>query len=325
MASKKQEFALFVLNSYTKCTMKGTIAMKQQLLIFIQYLSVEKGLALNTLESYERDLTQYIDFTQKSGITQLQDTKKIHIQNYLLQLKKLGRASSSVTRSMVSIRSFYQFLVRERLLELDPSLNMESPRLVKRLPKVLSIQEVETLLEAPETTTPYGMRDKAMLEVLYATGMRVSELISLNAGHVNLGMGFVRCIGKGSKERIIPLGRIAAKWLHDYTQMMRHQLLRESKADDALFINHLGTRLTRQGFWKIIKKYGREAQILKEITPHTLRHSFATHLLDNGADLRAVQEMLGHADISTTQIYTHVSKTRMKEVYNRTHPRAKLE
>jgi integrase/recombinase XerD len=255
----------------------------------------------------------------------LQDTKKLTIQNYLLQLKKLGRASSSITRSMVSIRSFYQFLVRERTLELDPSLNMESPRLVKRLPKVLSIQEVETLLEAPETSTPYGMRDKAMLELLYATGIRVSELVNLNAGHVNLGMGFVRCIGKGSKERIIPLGRIAAKWLHEYLQIMRRQLLRESKLDDALFINHLGTRLTRQGFWKIIKKYGREAHILKEITPHTLRHSFATHLLDNGADLRAVQEMLGHADISTTQIYTHVSKTRMKEVYNRTHPRAKLE
>jgi integrase/recombinase XerD len=299
--------------------------MKQQLLIFIQYLSVEKGLAQNTLESYERDLTQYMDFVEKSGITQLKDTKKLTIQNYLLQLKKLGRASSSVTRSMVSIRSFYQFLVRERMLELDPSLNMESPRLVKRLPKVLSIQEVESLLEAPETITPYGMRDKAMLELLYATGIRVSELVSLNAGHVNLGMGFVRCIGKGSKERIIPLGRIAAKWLHDYIQIMRQQLLRESKLDDALFINHLGTRLTRQGFWKIIKKYGREARILKEITPHTLRHSFATHLLDNGADLRAVQEMLGHADISTTQIYTHVNKSRMKEVYNRTHPRAKLE
>jgi integrase/recombinase XerD len=305
--------------------MKGSIAMKQQLLIFIQYLSVEKGLAQNTLESYERDLTQYMDFVEKSGITQLKDTKKLTIQNYLLQLKKLGRASSSVTRSMVSIRSFYQFLVRERMLELDPSLNMESPRLVKRLPKVLSVQEVECLLEAPETITPYGMRDKAMLELLYATGIRVSELVSLNAGHVNLGMGFVRCIGKGSKERIIPLGRIAAKWLHDYIQIMRHQLLRESKLDDALFINHLGTRLTRQGFWKIIKKYGREARIMKEITPHTLRHSFATHLLDNGADLRAVQEMLGHADISTTQIYTHVNKIRMKEVYNRSHPRAKLE
>jgi integrase/recombinase XerD len=305
--------------------MKGSIAMKQQLLIFIQYLSVEKGLAQNTLESYERDLTQYLEFVEKSGMNQLQDTKKITIQNYLLQLKKLGRASSSITRSMVSIRSFYQFLVRERMLDLDPSLNMESPRLVKRLPKVLSIQEVETLLEAPETSTPFGIRDKAMLELLYATGIRVSELVNLNAGHVNLGMGFVRCIGKGSKERIIPLGRIAAKWLHEYLQVMRHQLLRESKVDDALFINHLGTRLTRQGFWKIIKKYGREAHILKEITPHTLRHSFATHLLDNGADLRAVQEMLGHADISTTQIYTHVSKTRMKEVYNRTHPRAKLE
>jgi integrase/recombinase XerD len=299
--------------------------MKQQLLIFIQYLSVEKGLAQNTLEAYERDLTQYLTFVEKSGITLLADTKKITIQNYLLQLKKLGRASSSVTRTMVSIRSFYQFLVRERMQELDPTLNMESPRLVKRLPKVLSIQEVENLLEAPETSTPYGMRDKAMLELLYATGIRVSELVNLNAGHVNLGMGFVRCMGKGSKERIIPLGRIAAKWLHTYIQSMRHQLLRETKLDDALFINHLGTRLTRQGFWKIIKKYGIQANILKEITPHTLRHSFATHLLDNGADLRAVQEMLGHADISTTQIYTHVSKTRIKEVYNRTHPRAKIE
>lgn len=299
--------------------------MKQQLLIFIQYLSVEKGLAQNTLESYERDLTQYLAFVEKSGISQLMDTKKITIQNYLLQLKKLGRASSSVTRSMVSIRSFYQFLVRERILELDPTLNMESPRLVKRLPKILSIQEVENLLEAPETSTPFGMRDKAMLELLYATGIRVSELVNLNAGHVNLGMGFIRCMGKGSKERIIPLGRIATKWIHNYIQSMRHQLLRESKLDDALFINHLGTRLTRQGFWKIIKKYGREAHILKEITPHTLRHSFATHLLDNGADLRAVQEMLGHADISTTQIYTHVSKTRIKEIYNRTHPRAKIE
>ena len=299
--------------------------MKQQLLIFIQYLSVEKGLAQNTLEAYERDLTQYLTFVEKSGITLLADTKKITIQNYLLQLKKLGRASSSVTRTMVSIRSFYQFLVRERMQELDPTLNMESPRLVKRLPKVLSIQEVENLLEAPETSTPYGMRDKAMLELLYATGIRVSELVNLNAGHVNLGMGFVRCMGKGSKERIIPLGRIAAKWLHSYIQSMRHQLLRETKLDDALFINHLGTRLTRQGFWKIIKKYGIQANILKEITPHTLRHSFATHLLDNGADLRAVQEMLGHADISTTQIYTHVSKTRIKEVYNRTHPRAKIE
>ena len=299
--------------------------MKQQLLIFIQYLSVEKGLAQNTLEAYERDLTQYLTFVEKSGLTLLADTKKITIQNYLLQLKKLGRASSSVTRTMVSIRSFYQFLVRERMQELDPTLNMESPRLVKRLPKVLSIQEVENLLEAPETSTPYGMRDKAMLELLYATGIRVSELVNLNAGHVNLGMGFVRCMGKGSKERIIPLGRIAAKWLHTYIQSMRHQLLRETKLDDALFINHLGTRLTRQGFWKIIKKYGIQANILKEITPHTLRHSFATHLLDNGADLRAVQEMLGHADISTTQIYTHVSKTRIKEVYNRTHPRAKIE
>ncbi|WJH34261.1 site-specific tyrosine recombinase XerD [Paenibacillus sp. CC-CFT747] len=299
--------------------------MKNELQTFIHYLSVERGLAQNTLESYERDLTQYIEFLEKSGIVKPADSRKIHIQNYLLQLKKLGRASSTVSRSMVSIRSFYQFLIRERLLDSDPSLHMETPKLDKRLPKVLSIAEVETLLDAPETTTPSGIRDKAMLEILYATGIRVTELISLDVGNVNLGMGFVRCIGKGSKERIIPLGRIAAHWLDQYIQAMRPKLLKQAKEEEALFINHLGTRLTRQGFWKIIKKYAREAQIVKDITPHTLRHSFATHLLDNGADLRAVQEMLGHADISTTQIYTHVTKSRMKEVYDRTHPRAKMQ
>jgi integrase/recombinase XerD len=298
--------------------------MKKLLQSFIHFISVERGLALNTLESYERDISFYMDYLSARSIHSIQDTKKTHIQSYLLDLKKRGRASSTVSRSMVAIRSFYQFLLRERLMESDPSLNMETPKLDKRLPKVLSIQEVELLLEAPQTSTPHGMRDKAMLELLYATGIRVTELISLNVSNINLGMGFVRCIGKGSKERIVPMGKTAVLWLNNYLQSTRYHLIHQSKTEDALFINHLGTRLSRQGFWKIIKKNGREANISKQITPHTLRHSFATHLLENGADLRAVQEMLGHADISTTQIYTHVSKTRLKDVYEQTHPRAKL-
>lgn len=305
--------------------MKGHEAvMKHYLQNFIHYLSVERGLARNTLESYERDLTQYLDYIEKQGIHTLHQTMKKDILNYLLKLKQHNKAPATVSRSMVSIRSFYQFLVRERLLDKDPSLNMETPKLAKRLPKVLSITEVESLLDAPQASALYGMRDKAMLELLYATGIRVSELISLNMGDLNLAMGFIRCFGKGSKERIIPIGRIASEWLDRYIQTKRAKLLKQSKAEQSLFINHLGTRLTRQGFWKIIKKYARDAVIHKEITPHTLRHSFATHLLENGADLRAVQEMLGHADISTTQIYTHVTKSRMKEVYNQTHPRARM-
>ncbi|WP_284640373.1 site-specific tyrosine recombinase XerD [Paenibacillus silviterrae] len=298
--------------------------MKNELQTFIHYLSVERGLAQNTLFSYERDITQYLNFLEKAGITSLKESTKVHISNYLMKLKQLGRASATLSRSMVSIRAFYQFLVRERMLDHDPSLHMETPKLEKRLPKVLTVQEVETLLEAPQTTSPNGMRDKAMLELLYATGIRVSELISLDLQSVNLGMGFIRCIGKGSKERIVPIGRMASHFLTAYIETMRPKLLKQSKTEEALFINHLGTRITRQGFWKIIKRYAMEANIMKEITPHTLRHSFATHLLENGADLRAVQEMLGHADISTTQIYTHVTRSKMKEVYDRTHPRAKM-
>ncbi|OGX68704.1 MAG: site-specific tyrosine recombinase XerD [Paenibacillus sp. RIFOXYA1_FULL_44_5] len=299
--------------------------MKNQLKHFIHYLSVERGLARNTLESYERDLSQYLDYIHEQGLNVIEQSTKMHIINYLGKLKEDGKAPATRSRTMVSIRAYYQFLVRERHLAADPSQHLEQPKLEKKLPKVLSVQEVENLLEAPPTSTPHGMRDKVMLEVLYATGIRVSELVSLDTGSVNLGMGFIRCFGKGSKERIIPIGRIAAKWLHEYIQTMRPRLIKpRHRGEEALFINHLGSRLTRQGFWKIIKRYAGDAQILKNITPHTLRHSFATHLLENGADLRSVQEMLGHADISTTQIYTHVTRTRLKEVYNQTHPRAKL-
>lgn len=299
--------------------------MKEYLKHFLHYLAVERGLARNTLEAYERDLTSFLEYmSDKQGITTLDQVDRVHIVNYLMFLRESGRASSTVARTMTSIRSFFKFLVREQILAADPSIYMDTPKTDKKLPKVMNLEEVERLLDAPQVKEPAGIRDKAMLELLYASGIRVSELVSLNVGDLNLGMGFVRCIGKGSKERIIPLGRIALDWLDRYIQTARPKLLKGRLREQALFVNRNGGRMTRQGFWKIIKQYGKEANIDKDITPHMLRHSFATHLLENGADLRAVQEMLGHSDISTTQIYTHVTKLRMKDVYNRTHPRAKM-
>lgn len=299
--------------------------MKRDLQSFIRYLTEEKGLAPNTLESYHRDLIQYIEYLEHSGVHLLKDSGKVHVSGYLQKLKQLGRATATISRSTVSIRSFYQYMVRERRLDSDPTLMLETPKLEKRLPIILSVQDVEKLLEAPRTTSLSGMRDKAMLEVLYATGIRVSELISLDLDSVNPGLGFVRCAGSSGKERIIPLGKVASKYVTAYTDTVRRKLLKPGKIENALFVNHLGTRITRQGFWKIIKRYAQESEIRSEITPHTLRHSFAAHLLENGADLRSVQEMLGHADISTTQIYAQVARGKMKDVYDRTHPRAKIE
>jgi len=288
---------------------------------FINYLAVERGLAQNTLESYGRDLRQFQTYLQNSQLDFLRNSNRDTILNYLNSLQVRGRAVSTISRNLAAIKSFYQYLVRERHLEKDPAVNLESPKLEKKLPKILSITEVEELLKQPNTSQPTGLRDKAMLELLYATGIRVSELISLNISDVNLDMGYIKCYGKGAKERIVPLGSIAAKCVQEYIGKGRAKLVRTYE-EASLFVNHHGNRLTRQGFWKIIKKYAMEARITKAITPHTLRHSFATHLLENGADLRSVQEMLGHADISTTQIYTHVTKNRLKEVYDKTHPRA---
>ncbi|MNI24212.1 Tyrosine recombinase XerD [compost metagenome] len=298
--------------------------MEQDLHDFADYLAVEKGLAINTLESYERDLAQYLHFLEQQGIVRLRDTSKHHIVGYLNQLKQRGRASATITRTMVSIRAFYQYLLKEHKVDMDPSHQMETPRHEKKLPKVLTIEEVELLLETPQTNTTSGARDKAMLELLYATGMRVSELISLNVTDVNLQMGFIHCVGKAAKERMIPIGAVAGKCMDIYLTTMRPKMLKSPDKEDALFLSHLGSRMTRQGFWKIMKRYSRELNIAEDITPHTLRHSFAAHLLENGADLRSIQEMLGHADVSTTQIYALVTKPKMKEVYNRTHPRAYL-
>jgi integrase/recombinase XerD len=288
---------------------------------FINYLAVERGLAQNTLESYGRDLRQFTKYLQTGHMDLLQDSSRTTILTYLDSLQSRGRAMSTISRNLAAIKSFYQYMVRERYLEKDPAATMESPKLEKKLPRILTIGEVEQLLKQPDGLLPTGLRDKAMLELLYATGIRVSELISLNISDVNLELGYIKCYGKGAKERIVPLGSIAARCVQEYLNKGRGKMVR-SYEEPALFVNHHGNQLTRQGFWKIIKKYASEANIEKEITPHTLRHSFATHLLENGADLRSVQEMLGHADISTTQIYTHVTNKHLKEVYDRTHPRA---
>ena len=288
---------------------------------FINYLAVERGLAQNTLESYGRDLRQFTKYLQTGHMDLLQDSSRTTILTYLNSLQSRGRAMSTISRNLAAIKSFYQYMVRERYLEKDPAATMESPKLAKKLPRILTIGEVEQLLKQPNGLLPTGLRDKAMLELLYATGIRVSELISLNISDANLELGYIKCYGKGAKERIVPLGSIAARCVQEYLSKGRGKMVR-SYEEPALFVNHHGNQLTRQGFWKIIKKYALEANVPKEITPHTLRHSFATHLLENGADLRSVQEMLGHADISTTQIYTHVTNKHLKEVYDRTHPRA---
>ncbi len=289
---------------------------------FVHYMAVERGLAPNTLESYERDLTAYVGFLERAGIVDVHRVEPVAITGYLQDLRERGRASATVSRNVASIRAFHSFLVREGVTADDPAVDLPSPRQTRRLPRVMTADEVVQLLAQPMGPSAIGVRDRAMLELLYATGLRVSELISLRVVDVNLAATFLQCFGKGSKERIVPFGRLAAQAVTDYVRNARPTLVKDA-TQSALFVNHLGERLTRQGFWKIIKKYALQANIHTVITPHTLRHSFATHLLENGADLRAVQEMLGHADISTTQIYTHVTHERLREVYMKAHPRAR--
>lgn len=296
--------------------------MRDSIEDFVHYLIVERGLSENTIQSYRRDLQQYAQYLQQvEQLATFNEVKRIHIIGFLQLLKEKGRAQTTIARHIASTRTFHQFLLREKMVDSDPSVHIETPKMERKLPKVLSMDEVEALIGTPKTHTAFGLRDKAMLELLYATGIRVSELVQLDVGDVHLTMGFVRCVGKGNKERIIPLGKMAQQAITAYLDRGRNVLSR-GKGEHALFLNHHGERLSRQGFWKILNKLAREAHIDKKLTPHTLRHSFATHLLENGADLRAVQEMLGHADISTTQIYTHVTNKRLKDVYAAYHPRA---
>lgn len=288
---------------------------------FLHYLRIEKGLAENTVIAYERDLKRYIAYLQDASFTDWNAIQRIDIISFLAMLKKDGKATATIARTISAIRAFHQFLIREQLVKRDVTLHLETPKKSRLLPDVLTVQEVEKLLNI-QGDKPLDIRNKAMLELLYATGLRVSELIELEMNDVHLTLGFVRCIGKGNKERIVPLGELAQVALEQYITYARPILTKRNQSETKLFVNHHGRQLTRQGFWKLIKKLALEAGLTKTITPHTLRHSFATHLLENGADLRAVQEMLGHADISTTQIYTHVTKSRLKDVYQQFHPRA---
>lgn len=288
---------------------------------FIYHLAVERGLAKNTIASYRADLTGYILYCRNHGINELHEAGRDTVMSYLFQLQLDGRSPATISRRLAAVRTFYRYVIREGFIQEDPSAELESPKLAQKLPRVLSIEEVDHLLGQPLISKPSGLRDKAMLEVLYATGIRVSELVSLDLMNIHLDSGFIRCFGKGSKERIVPLGDVAARFIKEYLERGR-SILKKSGDTPALFLNQHGRRLTRQGFWKIIKKYALKANIKTAITPHTLRHSFATHLLENGADIRSVQEMLGHADISTTQIYTHLTKSKIREIYDRSHPRA---
>ncbi|HOQ07891.1 MAG TPA: site-specific tyrosine recombinase XerD [Clostridiales bacterium] len=287
---------------------------------FVDFLEKDKRLSLNTLQSYRRDIEQYFSYLHEINLHNIANTNKTTVIAYLLYLQKKGRATSTISRNLASIRSFYQYIAKCKLIDHDPTAELESPKVEKKLPQILSPEEVELLLEQPQCVDLKGYRDKAMLELLYATGIRVSELIQLDLDDLNLDLAYIRCC-KGTRERMIPIGSMAINALKEYLSKSR-PLLVQNEDEKALFVNINGSRLTRQGFWKIIKQYKNQAKINKDITPHTLRHSFAAHLLENGADLRSIQEMLGHSDISSTQVYAQIAKNRIKEIYKKTHPRA---
>jgi integrase/recombinase XerD len=294
--------------------------MNQLLDQFLHYLVVEKGLSRNTIEAYSHGLNRFLDHLRKKGIREWAKVSKFEVRAFLLFLKRQGLSTKTVVRNLVAIRTFFRFLIQEGFLEVNPVEELESPKVAKTLPKILSLKEVEQLLEQPNPQTPLGTRDRAMLELLYATGMRVSELTQLPTHQINLEGGYVLVYGKGSKERIVPLGKEAMKWVDLYLKTAREKLAK-GRESPTLFINRSGKGMSRQQFWKNLKAYGQRAGIRKRITPHLLRHSFASHLLERGADLRSVQMMLGHVDISTTQIYTHVTGERLKKVHQRYHPR----
>jgi len=287
---------------------------------FLNHLSVERGLAENSISAYRRDLNNYLKYLEKGKITSFSEVKRNNITNFMLHLKDKGLNSNSIARALVAIKVLHRFLVNENYFKDDVTSVLSLPKLWKKLPEVLSAQEVDKLLRTPNLKTWIGIRDKASLELMYATGMRVSEIATLKLNDLNLDMCFVKCIGKGQKERIIPLGGYASKALTRYINKVRPKLTK-GKNEPSLFLSRLGKRISRQTFWKTIKTRTKEAGIKKEITPHTLRHSFATHLLERGADLRTVQEMLGHSDISTTQLYTHINKERLKQIHRKFHPR----
>jgi integrase/recombinase XerD len=287
----------------------------------LHYLKVERDLADNTIQSYGNDLKQLLAFLKAAAITDFNQVTRKIILDFLQ--KKFDQTSSprTVTRMVTSLRKFFQYLLEEEIIKTDPMLLIDTPKATQHLPAVLSPAEIDRLLAIPDVSRPLGIRDRAILEVMYATGLRVSELVNLKLADLHLELGLIQTLGKGQKERVIPIGSQAVKWLEKYLQTVRPQLLKQNKSI-YVFLNFHGKKMTRQGIWKNLKQIVKQAKINKDVTPHTLRHSFATHILENGADLRVVQELLGHADISTTQIYTHLSKKKLQKIYNRFHPRA---
>ena len=284
------------------------------------FLAEEKRSSQNTISSYLRDITQFSEYLESNCDCDLRSADSTMVRDYMNWMQGRGKSAASVTRFLASVKSFYNYLISKGVLQSNPAKGISAAKVERKYPEILTSKEVELFLEQPQCIDAKGFRDHAMLELLYATGIRVSELISLNIGDLNLAAGLIRCESKG-KERVIPLYQTAIKALQDYVRNIRPQLIADG-SEEALFVNMNGERMSRQGFWKIIKHYQEKAGIEKEITPHTLRHSFAVHLLENGADLRSIQEMLGHADISSTQIYTHVVKRQLKDVYRKAHPRA---
>ena len=296
--------------------------MYEDLEEYVYYMKIERGLSANTVESYQRDILSYLSYLVKQKIDEWDRTDRFVILNYLRVLEEEKKSPNTIIRIVSSLRKFHQFLKQEKKMQEDPMQHIDTPKKASVLPKVMSYEEVENLLTIPDVKTTLGMRDRTLLEVMYATGLRVSELTNLKMDDLRLELELIQTIGKGDKERIIPIGETAVRWLEEYLALSRPLLLKKSEESHYVFLNHRGGQLTRQGVWKNIKKIVQKAGVTKHVTPHTLRHSFATHLLENGADLRIVQELLGHSDISTTQIYTHISKKRLSKVYQEYHPRA---
>lgn len=288
---------------------------------FIEYLKSEKKMAKNSCDAYRRDVSEFVAFEASRGITDVTTASGTEMVAWLHQLKSMGRSASTVNRKVASVRAFYRYLIDQGFAQTDPTAGIRSPKIERKEIEYLSIEEIDRLLESPDDS-PRGIRDRAILEVLYATGIRVSELIEMNMDSINLRMGFVTCDGPGSRARIIPLGRPARAALESYVFDARNQLIRERTEEQALFVNQYGRRITRQGLWKILRDYGEKASLSHSLTPHTLRNSFAVHMLQNGADLKSLQELMGHDDITATQVYLSATKSRLKDVYDRAHPRA---
>lgn len=295
--------------------------MKEHLRSYIHYLELEKDASPNTIVSYKIDIERYLEFLDIQGISVIEKVQEKHVIKYLSMLREFDLSPRTITRNLSSIKMFHKFLVGESIMKHNPAENIEPPKLPRELPDVLNQDEIETILSQPNIIEHLGIRDKAILETLYATGMRVTELITLKQSSVFREEEIVRVFGKGSKERLIPIGRSALDWIEKYLKEVRVKLAVEGRGQDILFLNARGKPLSRMAIWNIVKTYTQKAGIKKDVHPHTFRHSFATHLLEGGADLRSVQEMLGHVDISTTQIYTHIDREYLKEVHKTFHPR----